>query len=144
MTLNTRRTLVRHVNTFFAQHLFGVVDPAELRFDPPTKIEFATIAERRKRTVHSKFHEIVTVRWGNGFVLAVASPDEAPPKGRVTLFVPLLGSAPIEGPIEQATWEIIADAVRSARQDITTNTPGAFLPGPSDEGALPWDAMTIS
>lgn len=143
MTINTRRTLVRHLNTFVGQYLLGVVDPSSVKFDAPVKMEFATIQDRRKRTVHSKFHEIVTARWGNGFVLAVASPDEAPPQGKVTLYVPLIGAGPIEGPIERTTWEIMADAIRSAQTEITKH-PGAFLPGPSPEGALPWESMTIS
>lgn len=105
--MDARSILYRHLHEFFDRYLAGKFQWSEIEH---MAAELAVIPEGKTRNPLGKFKEVVHVRFGI-FDLEIASPEETPPLGRVTLQSP---DGKIEGPPDSELWKQIAAAI--ARQ----------------------------
>lgn len=109
--IEARRRLVGLARGMFESHLRGLVSWDTVKIDEAEK---APIAPGERVNKLGKHRERVTVRFGDGFVLDVRSPEDAPPLGHVEL---ICGDQLCEqGPLDAAVWNRIGGLIREQWQ----------------------------
>ena len=119
--------LTRHVQEFFHQHLVGIYRwddvefmPREENVKPPPEAWQRTKRGRRIRPegLEGRWHHTLRLSFGP-YDLMVEGPAERPPLGWVSIFDGLATVEPetVEGPLDQATWQKIADRIKTGHEE---------------------------
>lgn len=108
--INGRLILYRHLQDFFEREIFEQYRWHQVRHCDP---ELAAVPAGRRRNPLGRDRETARVLFDD-YELEIASSEETPPLGRVTLMI--AGREKIEGPIDPATWAKMGAYIRQHSQ----------------------------
>lgn len=109
--MRARAALMRHVRELFELQLIGLYTVGDCKYRPARKADQVQNVrnEGGRRYAFGKELEIVELDFGD-YELALHSPLEHPPLGRVTLSWP---GGKVEGPIDASTFAAAGKAIRA-------------------------------
>lgn len=112
---SARHGLSRHLLAFFETELCGLFRYQDAELMPAEDAPLPAGWSPLRRPPHGKYRELVAVRFGV-YDLSVASPNECPPLGKITLAHP---SGDEYGPLDDSTWKRIGAFIRNRERDFT-------------------------
>lgn len=105
---SARFGLSRHLQVFFETELCGLYRFDEIQILPAEDAPRPEGWSVLRRAPFGKYRELITIRFAM-YELSVASPNENPPLGEITLIHP---DGEERGPLDHATWKRIGAFIR--------------------------------